>query len=84
MTTLAHLEPTSVWTAFEELNAVPRPSKREDQVQAFAVAVGESSGAAHRQGCRRERPHHQARESRDGERPHRGHSSPPGYGLPAE
>jgi len=44
MNTLAHLEPTSVWTAFEELNAVPRPSKREDQVQAFAVAVGESLG----------------------------------------
>ena len=44
MNTLAYLEPTSVWTAFEELNAVPRPSKREDQIQAFAVAVGESLG----------------------------------------
>lgn len=43
-TPLAHLEPRELWKAFEELNAVPRPSKREDQVQAFAVAVGERLG----------------------------------------
>ena len=43
-TPLAHLEPAELWNAFEELNAVPRPSKREDQVQAFAVKVGEDLG----------------------------------------
>ena len=37
-------QPTDLWKAFEELNAVPRPSKREDQVQAFAVKVGEDLG----------------------------------------
>ena len=43
-TPLAHLEPVELWNAFEELNAVPRPSKREDQIQAFAVRVGEDLG----------------------------------------
>lgn len=41
---LSQLEPRAVWTAFAELNAVPRPSKREEQVQAFAVQIGESLG----------------------------------------
>lgn len=41
---LSQLEPRAVWTAFAELNAVPRPSKREEQVQAFAVQLGESLG----------------------------------------
>jgi dipeptidase D len=36
------LEPTAVWTHFEELNAVPRPSKREERVIAFMKAFGES------------------------------------------
>lgn len=41
---LSMLEPAELWVAFEELNGVPRPSKREDLVQAFAVQVGESLG----------------------------------------
>lgn len=41
---LSQLEPRAVWTAFAELNAVPRPSKREEQVQAFAVQIGQSLG----------------------------------------
>ncbi|MFT7629129.1 MAG: dipeptidase D [Mariniblastus sp.] len=36
------LEPTAVWTHFENLNAVPRPSKREERVIAFMKQFGES------------------------------------------
>ena len=36
------LEPTVVWTHFENLNAVPRPSKREERVIAFMKSFGES------------------------------------------
>ncbi|KRO58505.1 MAG: aminoacyl-histidine dipeptidase [Cryomorphaceae bacterium BACL7 MAG-120910-bin2] len=43
-TPLAHLKPKAVWSAFEELNAVPRPSKREEKIQAFAQEIGTSLG----------------------------------------
>ena len=36
------LEPKSIWKNFEALNAVPRPSKKEDRVIAFIRAFGES------------------------------------------
>lgn len=36
------LNPTAVWTHFENLNAVPRPSKQEARVIAFMKAFGES------------------------------------------
>ncbi|MFK7768652.1 MAG: aminoacyl-histidine dipeptidase [Mariniblastus sp.] len=36
------LEPTAVWTHFEQLNAVPRPSKKEERVIAFIKSFGES------------------------------------------
>ena len=36
------LEPKPVWKHFEALNAVPRPSKKEDRVIAFMRAFGES------------------------------------------
>lgn len=42
MSEILNLEPKAVWQAFHELNQVPRPSKREDQIQAWAVAFGES------------------------------------------
>ena len=35
------LEPTTVWTHFEELNAVPHPSRQEERVIAFMKAFGE-------------------------------------------
>ncbi|HBH05504.1 MAG TPA: cytosol nonspecific dipeptidase [Flavobacteriales bacterium] len=38
------LEPLSVWNFFEDLNAVPRPSKKEDQVRKFMVEFGQSRG----------------------------------------
>ncbi|MEL7021451.1 MAG: cytosol nonspecific dipeptidase, partial [Bacteroidota bacterium] len=42
MTALSTLEPRSLWKSFAELNAVPRPSKKEDRVIAFIKEFGES------------------------------------------
>lgn len=42
--TVANLEPSEVWTCFEKLNAVPRPSKKEERVIAFAKKFGEDLG----------------------------------------
>ena len=36
------LEPTSVWNHFADLNAVPRPSKKEERVIQFMVDFGNS------------------------------------------
>ncbi len=41
---LSHLEPKSLWSSFEQLNAVPRPSKKEERVIAFIKAFGENLG----------------------------------------
>lgn len=41
-TEVAALEPKSVWTNFERLNEVPRPSKHEERVRAFMVDFGKS------------------------------------------
>lgn len=38
------LEPNSLWNHFADLNAVPRPSKHEERVIAFAKSFGESLG----------------------------------------
>lgn len=38
------LEPSPVWTYFSELNAVPRPSKKEERVIAFMLDFGKSLG----------------------------------------
>jgi len=38
------LEPTVVWNHFEDLNNVPRPSKKEERVIAFMKEFGESNG----------------------------------------
>jgi len=38
------LQPQALWNHFADLNAVPRPSKREQQVIAFAKAFGEGLG----------------------------------------
>ena len=39
-----NLEPKNVWKHFADLNAVPRASKKEEQVIAFMVAFGKKSG----------------------------------------
>ena len=41
---VAQLSPPQVWTWFEKLNAVPRPSKKEERVIAFIKSVGEELG----------------------------------------
>lgn len=38
------LEPAGIWNKFADLNAVPRPSKKEERVIAFMKAFGESLG----------------------------------------
>ena len=43
-TAIRALEPTQLWHHFSELNAVPRPSKKEERVIAFAKQFGESLG----------------------------------------
>lgn len=38
------IEPKSLWNHFADLNAVPRPSKKEEKVKAFMMSFGESLG----------------------------------------
>lgn len=44
MSEIKSLEPTAVWKNFSALNAVPRPSKKEEKVIAFMVEFGNSLG----------------------------------------
>ena len=44
MSEVRELEPKAVWNHFEDLNAVPRPSKKEERVIEFAKNFGESLG----------------------------------------
>jgi dipeptidase D len=39
-----NLEPTALWNNFEDLNAVPRPSKKEERIIAFVKSFGEKLG----------------------------------------
>ena len=39
-----NLEPNALWNHFSDLNAVPRPSKKEERVIAFTKEFGESLG----------------------------------------
>jgi len=41
---VAQLSPSEVWTWFEKLNEVPRPSKKEERVIAFMQDVGKQLG----------------------------------------
>ena len=41
---ISHLQPTEIWKNFAALNAVPRPSKREERITAFMMAFGRSLG----------------------------------------
>jgi len=44
MSDVRGLEPKALWNNFEDLNAVPRPSKKEERVIAFAKSFGENLG----------------------------------------
>lgn len=41
---ISNLEPKELWSHFESLNAVPRPSKKEERVRQFMVDFGNSLG----------------------------------------
>jgi dipeptidase D len=41
---ILQLEPREIWKHFEALNAVPRPSKREDRIIDFMLNFGQSLG----------------------------------------
>lgn len=41
---ITHLEPQNIWKNFSALNAVPRPSKKEEKVIAFMKNFGENLG----------------------------------------
>jgi dipeptidase D len=38
-----NLEPKIVWNHFEDLNAVPRPSKKEERIRQFMVDFGKDT-----------------------------------------
>ena len=42
--TVRALEPTIVWNHFADLNAIPRPSKREERAAQFLVEFGKKLG----------------------------------------
>jgi dipeptidase D len=46
MSDIRTLEPIALWNCFADLNAVPRPSKREDRVVAFVRDFAERRGLA--------------------------------------
>ena len=41
-TSIRQLDPTNLWNHFCDLNAVPRPSKKEERVIEFIKSFGES------------------------------------------
>lgn len=41
---LTQLEPKAVWSAFEKICEVPRPSKKEEKIIAFLLEFGKSNG----------------------------------------
>ncbi len=42
--TVRDLEPKVLWNHFEDLNAVPRPSKKEERIRQFMVDFGKGLG----------------------------------------
>lgn len=42
--TVKELEPKEVWVHFDQLNGIPRPSKKEERVRAFMVEFGKGLG----------------------------------------
>ena len=43
---IRNLEPKRLWNNFADLNAVPRPSKKEEKVRQFMVDFGNKLGLA--------------------------------------
>ncbi len=42
--TIRTLEPRSLWNHFADLNAIPRPSKKEERIRAFMMEFGQNLG----------------------------------------
>ncbi len=49
MSFVAELEPRPLWKHFDELLAIPRPSKHEERAREYVIAVAERKGLPHRQ-----------------------------------
>lgn len=49
MSEIAHLQPTSVWQKFDEICAIPRPSKHEEQITSYLMHFAKSRGLVCRQ-----------------------------------
>ena len=41
---IANIDPGTIWKHFSDLNAVPRPSKKEERVMAFMMDFGTTLG----------------------------------------
>lgn len=48
MKQIAELEPKIVWSIFEQITRVPRPSKKEERIRAHVMAFAEAHGLAYR------------------------------------
>jgi dipeptidase D len=44
MSEIKNIKPTEVWSIFEQMTQIPRPSNHEDKIQDWAVNFGESLG----------------------------------------
>lgn len=44
MTQIKDIQPTEVWSIFEQMTQIPRPSKHEDRIQEWAVNFGRQLG----------------------------------------
>jgi dipeptidase D len=76
------LQPTALWNHFEDINAVPRPSKKEERIIAFMKAFGEGLGLKTVVDSIGNVIIYKASNSRHG-RPQNGNSAvAPGYGAP--
>ena len=42
MAKLENIEPKGLWNNFEKINAVPRPSKKEERIIAMVIEFGKS------------------------------------------
>jgi len=46
---IRNLKPKAIWENFANLNAVPRPSKKEEKVRAFIIGFAQSHGLSYKQ-----------------------------------
>mgnify|MGYP002066029212 CR=1 FL=1 len=44
MTKIKDIQPTEVWSIFDQMLQIPRPSKHEDRIQDWAVNFGRNLG----------------------------------------